>query len=350
MIFFKQDNIKIEWKQFKLYLNFFNKKLKFYSQWYKLIEKNKLSSIQRIVSKINFFIQKQRIILEKKLLITHNFNIKNNNGLYDILIDYINLLKEFQKLLFIQSNLIKSKKWEIYTKLPELQPLLQEEKKLIEMEDNILNKIKIINKIPYITEQSLTNYLSKNNLLFDDIKKVIHDVNFLHSNQKRDTGSSYIEEHIFPVTMDVINYYLNNKHERPSTILIASSLLHDSLEDTNISEKEFIQRYGSEVYNIVIKLTKKPWQKYVGENELIKKKNREEEYFKFLEKSDLSVMIIKFHDRLNNLSTLLLCPQEKIIKYISETQEYILPLAKKYSPYHYKQLKKTVEKIKKTMK
>ncbi|MFT4303547.1 MAG: hypothetical protein ACMXYG_03210 [Candidatus Woesearchaeota archaeon] len=349
MFFINNNKIKTEWNQFILYKKYFKKKVKNFSEWNELIKKNKINNIYTIVSNIILCLENELKQLDTEIKNKSNINNSNSSGIYNLLVQYIKILNNLRSNIEKQDNIIKNLKWSIYTKIPNLKELLNEEDRLLKSEESVLLRLKMVHMAPNIDKASLTRFLLKHNLLTDYIKKIIDDVMILHQNQKRDGGSGYINEHIFPVTVDVITYFLKSKKMVEEEI-IATTLLHDSLEDTSISDTEFIKKYGSKVYEMVKVLTKNSWEEYHGDNTSIKKSLRDQDYFNMLGNSNKDLLIIKFHDRLNNLLTLPQCTDEKIKEYIFKTEKYILPLAKNYSIYHYKKMNKLIEKIKKIVK
>ena len=131
----------------------------------------------------------------------------------------------------------------------------------------------------------------------------------VHSGLKREDGeSSFLETHIWPVTIDVIRHY-QETNKLLTTLQISSSILHDLMED---SEKiidlyaakaygfdaYFKHRFGDYIYNIAMTLKTKPLENYPGENDEQKQTVRFIEYCTDLIKSDYDVKTI--HGRRKN--------------------------------------------------
>ena len=99
----------------------------------------------------------------------------------------------------------------------------------------------------------------------------------VHSGVKREDGkSSFLETHVWPVTIDVIQHY-QQTNRLLTTLQIVSSLLHDVMEDNdkildlNASkaygfDAYFKHRFGEYVYNIAMTLKTKPLENYFGTN------------------------------------------------------------------------------------
>ena len=137
----------------------------------------------------------------------------------------------------------------------------------------------------------------------------------LHEGQYRRGGDPYIT-HPLKVCNTLISCGIED-----DTIL-AAALLHDVLEDCQDKLKdngeEFVTEYGlsPEVLEIITILTK---ESGISEEEL-------QIYFDGI-KNNGKALLIKLSDRLHNSSTLYSFPYEKLVKYIDETDKFIIPIA-----------------------
>ena len=94
--------------------------------------------------------------------------------------------------------------------------------------------------------ESLTSYLND-----EDKKIIIKAINFsdkAHKNQIRQSGDPYI---IHPIEVAKILTSINL-----DSSAIAAGLLHDTIEDTNISTKEITETFGIQISELVQGLTK----------------------------------------------------------------------------------------------
>lgn len=102
-------------------------------------------------------------------------------------------------------------------------------------------------------------------------------------------------------------------------VMYAAAILHDVIEDCNLPNngKEIVDVYNidKEVWKVVILLTK-PSKKQSYNPKI---------YFGNISK-DWKATLIKIADRANNCSTMEVFKEERMQKYILETQEYIYPL------------------------
>ena len=160
-------------------------------------------------------------------------------------------------------------------------------------------------------------YISKK-----DIELILKALEFslkAHDNQKRISGEPYVN-HPIEVSKILARIKLD-------TSSIISGLLHDTLEDTNISIVEIKSLFGEEVANLVEGLTK--INKYSLK---VNKLKLGENYRKLLLAStkDLRVILIKLADRLHNMKTLsFLDNHHKRIRIALETSEIYAPLAQR---------------------
>lgn len=169
-----------------------------------------------------------------------------------------------------------------------------------------------------------------------------------HKNQLRDNGSSYLEEHIYPIAISVLNRY---KDDKEVVTLISSAIIHDVLEDSDYKESNMRERVGDKITDIVKNLTKSQEENASGLSEDIKMKMNGI-YLDKVINSNRETIIIKLEDRLQNLScitdkTHLLKP-DKYKRYIIETESLFIPLTYKLKEaVNYKQLlQDEIERIK----
>lgn len=145
-----------------------------------------------------------------------------------------------------------------------------------------------------------------------------------HVFQNRDTGEPYIS-HPFEVAKIVYELGLDEQS-------IIASLLHDVVEDTEITLDKVNARFGKEVGLIVDGLSK---------IELFAE-SKEERNIEALRKillasaRDIRILIIKLCDRLHNLRTIENLPVEKKSRIANETLLIYVPIAQKIGLYSLK--------------
>ncbi len=137
-----------------------------------------------------------------------------------------------------------------------------------------------------------------------------------HDGQNRASGEPYI---IHP--LEVCQILADLKMDSTA---IAAGLLHDAVEDTNVTSPEIAKRFNDQVAHIVEGVTKL---------DKIKFANREDHQAENIRKmllamvTDVRVVIIKLADRLHNMRTLEHLKPEKQQKIARETLDIYAPLA-----------------------
>ncbi len=137
-----------------------------------------------------------------------------------------------------------------------------------------------------------------------------------HLHQQRSSGESYIN-HPLAVAQIVADLGLDE-------ISLAAALLHDAVEDTEITLADVEKGFGPEVAQIVDGVTKL---------ERLQFDSKEAQQAATMRKMlvamarDLRVLIIKLADRLHNMRTIAAMPSEKQQRIAHETLEIYAPLA-----------------------
>ncbi len=137
-----------------------------------------------------------------------------------------------------------------------------------------------------------------------------------HEGQTRISGEAFIEHPVAVATV-LADLHLD-------TTTITAALLHDTVEDTDVTLEAIEEDFGDEVARIVDGLTKL---------ERIEFKSREQEQAENVRKmvvamaGDIRVLLIKLADRLHNMRTLTVLAPEKQRRIATETLEIYAPLA-----------------------
>ncbi len=137
-----------------------------------------------------------------------------------------------------------------------------------------------------------------------------------HKDQKRKSGEPYFV-HVLNVA-----YELARLKADPSTI--CSGLLHDVIEDCDVSKEEFISLFGEDIYNIVEAVSKISNLKFNDEKEYQAANHRK---ILIAMAKDVRVILVKLVDRLHNMRTLNYMPVEKQKRIAKETLEVYAPIA-----------------------
>ncbi|NJN31597.1 MAG: bifunctional (p)ppGpp synthetase/guanosine-3',5'-bis(diphosphate) 3'-pyrophosphohydrolase [Synechococcales cyanobacterium RM1_1_8] len=150
----------------------------------------------------------------------------------------------------------------------------------------------------------------------DLVCKALQFAYCLHAGQMRQSGEPYI---CHPIEVANILYELGS-----GDAVIAAGLLHDVVEDTEISPEEIEQRFGAEVRHLVEAVTK------LSKFNFSNKTEQQAENFRrmFLAMAqDIRVIMVKLADRLHNMRTLQHLSEAKQRLKAQETRDIFAPLA-----------------------
>jgi len=151
------------------------------------------------------------------------------------------------------------------------------------------------------------------------IEKAYNFAKKAHEGQLRKSGEPYF--------LHVANTAKNLADLGMSAVVISAGLLHDVLEDANITEEELTKEFGEEIVGLVEGVTKLGTVKYKGIERNVENLRK---FFISVAK-DLRVLIIKLADRLHNIETLEYVRPDKQKRIALETLEIYAPLANRLS-------------------
>ncbi|MDD2452523.1 MAG: bifunctional (p)ppGpp synthetase/guanosine-3',5'-bis(diphosphate) 3'-pyrophosphohydrolase [Synergistaceae bacterium] len=167
------------------------------------------------------------------------------------------------------------------------------------------------------------HYLSREELM--QLGEALVLAGAAHKEQKRSTGDPYIV-HSINVASILAEMQLD-------AVTLSAALLHDVLEDTDITLEKLRSTFGAEVATLVDGVTKlgklpfKSFEDYQAEN--LRK------MFIVMAK-DIRVVLIKLADRLHNMRTLGVLRKDKQMRIARETLEIYAPLAHRLGIYQVK--------------
>ena len=157
------------------------------------------------------------------------------------------------------------------------------------------------------------------------IMKAYNLANDKHKNQKRGSGEPYI---IHPLN---VAYILARIGLDDNTICAA--LLHDVVEDTDVTNEDLKDIFGTEVAEMVAGVTKLSSIQFAT----VEEKQVENYRRMFLAMGkDIRVILIKLADRLHNMRTLKYLKRDRQIANAKETLELYAPLANRLGLYSIK--------------
>ena len=137
-----------------------------------------------------------------------------------------------------------------------------------------------------------------------------------HGTQVRASGEAYFNH---PLEVAAILAEM-----RLDTATIVAALLHDTVEDTEATHQEIIEKFGPEIASLVDGLTK------IKKLDMVTKEATQAENLRKLllaMSRDVRVLLVKLADRLHNMRTLQHVKPDKRLRIAQETMEIYAPLA-----------------------
>ena len=164
-----------------------------------------------------------------------------------------------------------------------------------------------------ILEKVSSSYSEKDITL---LKKAYVFAAHAHKGQVRRSGEPYLSH-----PLEVVNMLADM---RLDSTTLAAGLLHDVLEDTEISAQELEEAFGKEVAHLVESVTK------ISMVQASSPESRQAESIRKIILAmidDLRVIFIKLADRIHNLKTLKFLSEEKQRQIAKETLDLYAPIA-----------------------
>jgi guanosine-3',5'-bis(diphosphate) 3'-pyrophosphohydrolase len=168
--------------------------------------------------------------------------------------------------------------------------------------------------------EKIRSYMSAENVR--QVEESYRFAAIAHSSQRRQSGEPYVTH---PVAVASILAGL-----RLDMASIIAAILHDTVEDTNVTLDQIEKKFGSQVASLVDGLTK------IGKVKFRSTQERLAENFRKMivaMAKDLRVILIKLADRLHNMRTITSLPQAKADRIAQETLEIYAPLANRLGMY-----------------
>lgn len=159
-----------------------------------------------------------------------------------------------------------------------------------------------------------------------DLIKKAYDFGVLHHNgQKRNSGEDYFI-HPIAVASNLSDMKLDDE-------TICAGLMHDVLEDTDVTRDEMKAAFGEEITFLVDGVTKLKNLNYTSKEEKQAENIRK---MVMAMANDVRVVLIKLADRLHNMRTLEYMTRSKQLQKANETIEIYVPLAHRLGIYSLK--------------
>ena len=166
------------------------------------------------------------------------------------------------------------------------------------------------------------------------IERAYHKAEQKHAGQMRKSGEPFFT-HCVAVAQILADMKLDAE-------AIAAALMHDLIEDTDVTYEELAEEFNNDIATLVegvTKLTQLPIRMTDPQSRDEQKRQRELETFRkmmLMMGDDVRVVLIKLADRLHNMRTLSYMNPEKQIQKALETLEMFAPLANRLGIWQFK--------------
>jgi len=165
--------------------------------------------------------------------------------------------------------------------------------------------------------ETIRRYRPKTDLSM--VEKAFKIADKCHQNQLRKSGESYI---IHPLAVAIILAELELDKE-----IIVAGLLHDVVEDTDMTLEEISKEFNDEIALLVDGVTKLTQLNYSSDKIELQAENLRKMFLAM--SKDIRVLLIKLADRLHNMRTLEYMKPEKQKEKSRETMDIYAPLAQR---------------------
>jgi RelA/SpoT family (p)ppGpp synthetase len=171
--------------------------------------------------------------------------------------------------------------------------------------------------------ETLESYLPPE--LIEEVVKAYEFGAMAHEGQTRLSGEPYIS-HPVAVAQTLADMHLDSQ-------TIVAAILHDVIEDTEISMAELEKEFGIEVAGLVDGVSKLDQMQFTSRAEAQAKSFRK---MMLAMIEDIRVILVKLADRMHNMETLDAMPREKQARIARETLEIYAPIANRLGINHMK--------------
>ena len=162
---------------------------------------------------------------------------------------------------------------------------------------------KLLDKLEYL------NTKVENPIDILEIKKGIYYARKYHGSQMRQSGDPYYS-HPIEVAIMLAEFVAEEAPKLHNVIMLQAALLHDTIEDTELTEEAITEIFGPEVAKHIEGLTRIKSYGKISSGESLNLLIKEKRY---------NMALIKLFDRIHNVQTLGVKSPEKARKIIEET-------------------------------
>lgn len=171
---------------------------------------------------------------------------------------------------------------------------------------------KLLDKIAYLNGVSETEAID-----IIEVKKAIHYAKKYHGSQMRQSGEPFYS-HPIEVAYMLATYTALSLPQYFRTDLIITAILHDTIEDTELTESIIVDAFDTRIASQVADLTRIRVTGKISAGEMVKILYTD---------TKIDLLLIKLCDRFHNLQTLKAKLPQKAEKTIMETLERFMSLS-----------------------
>jgi len=182
--------------------------------------------------------------------------------------------------------------------------------------------VREIENIPPHRRNSIESFAA----LSDIVERAYYRAKEAHAEQKRLTGESYFEGHLVPVANDLLADGVSDEK------ILAAALLHDTVEDTDLTLEDIKREFGDKVASYVNVVSALKSEQEAGKNEGAQEVKEKLDKLAVIKIAAVLVdepegVIIKIYERKRNTETLGIFPKKKRIAKANETLNVYAPMA-----------------------
>jgi hypothetical protein len=177
-------------------------------------------------------------------------------------------------------------------------------------------------KLPFCSDQDFEQNLDQAGLMTDLVVGSLNHAKEIYSDHcARDSGQPFLNEHIYPVTLDVNSYFSQRGYGPDDRIpIVRAAILHDTFEADPGFENRFYD-IDQDVYKIIYDQTK---IRAKGNPQI------EDIFLRKIEYASENAQVISLYERVNNLYCSIVNGRkmpEKLLRYTEATEADFLPIA-----------------------
>ncbi len=199
-----------------------------------------------------------------------------------------------------------------------------------------------MNMKPFALKSQVKEALIESGVWNERIEEALLRAILSHRYHVRDDGTPYLEQHIFPMVLRLVQAHRDYENLENLVIL---TFLHDAYEkDPHFSLEVIEDFFGKEIAQDIDAITEEPKR---GLKNLNERMEANKEYVEKVKKASTHVKLVKLESWLNNLlTTELLHDTEKYERLIQKAIELYVPFAQEYAVEYVKELESEIVRLK----